>query len=74
VVEVSHPQKNDKHPLLQKGATIANYATKGIFTIGQEQWIIHKANVTDSIQYINQQYLGMICTHLKVKNQLGKAC
>jgi hypothetical protein len=32
VVEVPPPKKNDKHPLLQKGVTIANYdASKGIF-------------------------------------------
>jgi hypothetical protein len=36
--EIPSPKEEDKHPLLQKGITIANYdATKGIFTIGQEQ-------------------------------------
>jgi hypothetical protein len=40
----------------------------------QQQWTIHKANKTASIQYISQQCLRMICTHLKVKNELGKAC
>jgi hypothetical protein len=73
VVEVPPANQSNKHPLLQKGVTIANYdATKGIFTIGQQQWTIHKANKTASIQYISQQRLRMVCTHLKVKNQFGK--
>jgi hypothetical protein len=75
VVEVPSANQSNKHPLLQKGVTIANNdATKGIFTVGQQQWTIHKANKTASIQYISQQALRMICTHLKVKNQFGKAC
>jgi hypothetical protein len=68
VVKVPPPKKNNKHPLLQKSVT------KGIFTVGQQQWTIHKANKTDFIQYISQQSLQMICTHLKVKNELDKAC
>jgi hypothetical protein len=74
VVEVPPANRSNKHPLLQKGVTIANLDnTKGIFTVRQQQWTILKANKTDSIQYISQQCLVMICTHLKVKNQFGKA-
>ena len=75
VVQVPPANQSNKHPLLQKGVTMANYdVTKGIFTVGQQQWTIHKSNKTASIQYISQQCLRMICSHLKVKNQFGKAC
>jgi hypothetical protein len=58
VVEVP-PPPTKKHALLQKGVTIANCGTnKGIFSVGQQQWTIHKANKTgDSIQYISRQLL-----------------
>jgi UDP-N-acetylglucosamine pyrophosphorylase len=45
--ETPSPKEQEKHPLLQKGTTIANYdATKGIFTVEQQQWTIHKAKKT----------------------------
>jgi hypothetical protein len=61
--------------LLQKDITVANFHnTKGIFTVGQQQWTIHKANKTASIQYIDLHLLRKVCIHLKLKNQNGKSC
>jgi hypothetical protein len=71
----SSPKEDDKHPLLQKGVTIANFDnTKGIFTVGQQQWTIHNANKTASIEYIDLHLLRKVCIHLKLKNQNRKSC
>jgi hypothetical protein len=71
----SSPKEKNNHPLLQKGVTIADFDnTKGIFTVGQQQWTIHNANKTASIQYIDLHLLHKVCIHLKLKNQKGKSC
>jgi hypothetical protein len=58
----SSPKEDDKHPLLQKDITYAHFNnTKGIFTVGQQQWTIHNANKTAFIQYIDLHLLCKIC-------------
>ena len=71
----SSPREKDNHPLLEKGVTIANFDnTKGIFTVGQQQWTIYNANKTASIQYIDLHLLRKVCINWKLKNQKGKSC
>jgi hypothetical protein len=68
-------KEEDKHPLLRKDITIANFdSTKGIFTVGQQQWTIHNANKTASIQYNDLHLLRKVCIPLKLKNQKGMSC